>query len=119
MSERLKYLSKLEAGWLDGPNGTEGEPIDPALIQLLEAWLDEHVPNNEDPPYTFPTPEGGVEIEWSKGQDSYSIEFDPQTKIAIWFETNLDSGSFHEEVFDYESAEALKNIGHKLVGHLK
>ena len=68
---RLEELALLKDGWLDG----KGKALDQGSLKRLalamERWFDADLPL----PYLYPTPEGGVQAEWSLGQAEVSLEF--------------------------------------------
>ena len=76
VESRLDELALLEDGWLDG----EGDAISPLLIQLVRDKF--HKPEGLPQPFVYPTPEGGITVEWvfssedNEGEDSWiEIEF--------------------------------------------
>lgn len=58
---RLGELAALRCGWLDGA----GHSVDPAAIETAKALLLRLV--GQDRPGVFPTPEGGIQLEWPDG----------------------------------------------------
>ena len=69
---RMKELSALERGWFNG----EGESIEDRLSVLTSDLLVELVrtafkrkegPEGIEHPWIFPTPKGGIEVEWDLG----------------------------------------------------
>jgi hypothetical protein len=60
-NERLHELAQLDQGWLDG----DGEAIAPAALRLARAALRSLAHAGAPPPRIYPTPEGGVQAEWS------------------------------------------------------
>lgn len=77
---RLEELALLKDGWLDG----KGKALDQDSLQRLalamERWFDADLPL----PHLYPTPEGGVQAEWSLGQVEVSLEFSfPRLNAAL------------------------------------
>lgn len=69
---RLESISLLRDGWL---NGEGKRPQAEALGWLAKSWL-ELWPDDAPLPYVYPTPEGGVQMEWSFPVGSASLEVD-------------------------------------------
>jgi hypothetical protein len=67
---RLEELAQLQDGWLDG----KGRALDRAsLIRLAQAF-DERFGTDLPLPHLYPTPEGGVQAEWTLGRWEVSLE---------------------------------------------
>jgi len=64
--DRLAELEKLPTGWLDG----KGAALNPVCVAAARDVL----ASLESPPGVFPTPEGGVQLEWRGG---LSLTFQP------------------------------------------
>ncbi len=79
----------MEDGWL------EGEGVVPSMdcLDWLAATFDRHFPGDLPLPYLYPTPEGGVEAEWSLGSQSIIFEIDLATHRGDWlcFDKQSDS----------------------------
>lgn len=58
---RLKELISLSEGWLDG-DGLSVQPGAVKVADLLRVVLEN---TNTEVPYLYPTPEGGLQAEWS------------------------------------------------------
>ncbi|MGA5820865.1 hypothetical protein ACPC54_23730 [Kitasatospora sp. NPDC094028] len=75
---RLDELMALKPGWLDG----EGVPPGPAvaarvaaLINFLSIWA--------SPVRIYPTPEGGIKVEWDDGNLDHSIVIRPDLRLNL------------------------------------
>lgn len=113
MNPRLEHLATLRDGWLDG----DGKAIGPGAIaraddllrMLSEPWM----------PYVYPTPDGGVQIEF----DRRDRDGRPSADWLIEIEIEWD-GSACGFAFEYEGTdEKLFGLGrtedpHKLVAWL-
>ena len=74
----IQRMKALQAGWLDG----EGERISEAAASLAAERVSEFF--QKRPPHVFPTPEGGVSLEWDT-EDELDAEIGPDLKgIEIW-----------------------------------
>ena len=108
ISRQLADLRNLKDGWADGTQtaGQWGKGYGKApvgqgldwLAERLEAGYADDLPR----PYIYPTPEGGVSLEWSLGQNEASLEVDLLSHSAEWHCLNLSSGRSTEEDFDLD-----------------
>lgn len=77
----LEQMKVLECGWLDG----EGKRISKAVIDFAESRIVEGF--GFRPPQVFPTPEGGLSLEWDTDEE-LDAEIGPDLKgIMIWKDT--------------------------------
>ena len=87
---RLDEFRDMEDGWL------EGKGVAPSLAgrDWLAATFDRYFPDDLPLPYLYPTPEGGVEAEWSLGSQSVIFEIDLATHRGDWlcFDKQSDDG---------------------------
>jgi len=75
--DRLLELETLSAGWLDGAG------LPPALPALRNARA------LLVPPRLYPTPEGGVQAEWTIGSYEFAVTFEPDGSMsALLVETD-------------------------------
>ena len=77
---RLDEFRDMKDGWL------EGGGVAPSLdgLDWLASTFDRHFPDDLPLPYLYPTPEGGVEAEWSLGSQSIIFEIDLATHRGDW-----------------------------------
>ena len=95
---RLDEMRNLEDGWAKGmqPINSVGEWPGRAprhdgldwLATTFEQTYPEDLPN----PYAYPTPEGGVQIEWSIEPNSATLEINLEGRTGEWHSINLNSG---------------------------
>ncbi len=67
---RLEELAQLQDGWLDG----KGRAPDRASFIRLAQAFDERFSTDLPLPHLYPTPEGGVQAEWTLGPWEVSLE---------------------------------------------
>jgi hypothetical protein len=77
LESRLNTLSQLSPGWLDGEGVTPTPAAVEAARHLIWVLLNHRVPR----PRLAPTPEGGVEAEWSLGDREVSVTFEPDGSL--------------------------------------
>jgi hypothetical protein len=91
LDNRLGELEELQEGWLDG----DGLPPAPAALQSARATLAELLGLEAPRPRVYPTPEGGVQAEWTAGNHEISLTFQPDgTLYAV--AVNSESGEADE-----------------------
>lgn len=111
---RLEELAALKDGWLDG----KGQAPAPEKLLRLAALFDAHFDADLPLPHLYPTPEGGVQAEWSLGDWEASLEINLDTQSGEYQALNLTNRQTHEHILALSAAEgwetlneALKNIG--------
>ena len=83
----LYELRRLEDGWLDG----EGLAPDPDSLIWLSERFESLYPSSLPRPYIYPTPEGGVQAEWSLPPYEVSLTVDFATHGAVWHSLGLET----------------------------
>ena len=91
--DRLDELRNMEDGWLDGGGAAPCH----AGLDWLASSFERHFPRDLPLPYIFPTPEGGVETEWSIGRHSVILEVDLDSRQGDWlrFDKQSDEEDAH------------------------
>lgn len=84
---RLDELRELKHGWLDGGGSAPAH----AGLDWLAAAFDRYFPDDAPLPYTYPTPAGGVRLEWTLGAQEISLDIDLATHRARWHTLDLAS----------------------------
>lgn len=77
LESRLDALSRLSGGWLDGDGVTPTPAAVETARHLIWVLLNHGVPR----PRIAPTPEGGVEAEWSVDDREVSVTFEPDGSL--------------------------------------
>ena len=92
---QLESMKNLPMGWATGmqfagtPDPTYGIPpshedLD-RLASVFTVNLSDRIPN----PYAYPTPEGGIQLEWSIGPYESSLEIDFSNGTGEWHVLNM------------------------------
>ena len=110
---RLDELRSLKDGWLDG----EGKAPEPALLDWLSEKFDRDFPDALPLPHVYPTPEGGIQAEWSTSTREASLAIGPN-RSAEWRDLNLEQGKSNAESLDLGSASGW-DAAMQLIGALK
>ena len=99
---RLESLKALKDGWADGTNlpGRWGEghgkaPSPEGLDWLVGQFLARYA-SDLPCPYLYPTPEGGIQAEWSMGPNEASLEIDLDAHAAEWHCLNVNTSRADE-----------------------
>lgn len=99
---QLDEMRGIKDGWLDG-HGTA-----PSLKGL--AWLSEtfsrYYPHNATLPYVCPTPEGGINMEWSVGQREIGLEIDIEKHHGEWSWDDMGTGASDERCLDLDKHDS-------------
>ena len=93
ISARLDELRDMQDGWLNGA----GVAPSHAGLDWLNSSFERHFPMDLPLPYIFPTPEGGIEAEWSIGRYSVMFEIDLDSRQGDWL--RFDKQSDEEDAF--------------------
>ena len=98
---RLNELARLKDGWLNGKGRAINRNALNALARAFNKRFDRRLPL----PHFYPTPEGGVQAEWTIGDCEISLEFtfpslnakfyavrlfDKERKDPFLYQLNLD-----------------------------
>lgn len=75
---RLDELMALQPGWLDG----EGVPPGPG-VAAQAARIAESIANWATPPRIYPTPDGGIELEWDDDNLNHSIAIGTDLRLNL------------------------------------
>ena len=92
----LEELRELKNGWLDG----EGLAPDHNALDWLAKSFDKHYPDDLPLPHVYPTPEGGVQVEWSLPPSEISLDIDIANQRGQWHELNLNTDKEKEKMLN-------------------
>ncbi len=98
ISARLDELRNMQDGWLDGDGSAPGH----VGLDWLASSFERHFPSDLPLPYIFPTPEGGVEAEWSIGRHSVIFEIDLDSRQGDWLRFDKQSDEEDARVLDLD-----------------
>ena len=110
VSARLDDLRMLKDGWLDG----EGKAPEVEFLDWFADRFERKYPPEFPLPYVYPTPEGGIQAEWSIPSCEASLTIDP-TRTAEWYELDLHLNQDSSERFDLASDEGWFRLS-QLIG---
>lgn len=85
---RLDEFRNLRDGWLDG----DGMAPKHSNLDWLSNVFGRYYPGDLPLPYTYPTPNGGVSLEWSFGVREADVEIDLERRTGKWFVFNKETG---------------------------
>lgn len=110
VSLRLDALSTLRDGWLDGKGiAPTGEKLD-WLAKQFDAYFSDDLPL----PHLYPTPEGGIQAEWSIGEWDVTLEIDLSNFFAQYQAMHFTSREVQEYVLQLEEASGWRILNHQL-----
>ena len=107
---RLDEFRGMSDGWLDG-GGTA--PSQSGLDWLVDSF-ESCFPADAPLPYTYPTPDGGIQMEWSIGPKEISLDIDITTQKAEWHSLDTDSLESDERPLDPLDADSWEWLASQL-----
>ena len=89
---QLDDLRSLKNGWFDNKG------LAPSIegLDWLTEWFEQQIPSTLPFPYLYPTPEGGVQAEWTFDIVELSMEIDLSQKCAEWHLLNMHTDKDEE-----------------------
>lgn len=106
---QLDDFRQLRDGWADGMqspadwgNGYGKAPSHRGL-DWLAGRFQQCYPAHAPTPYLYPTPEGGVQAEWSLGPQEISLEVNLETRQAYWHRLNVHTIENEERELDLDA----------------
>ena len=94
----LDEFRNMEDGWLDGDGLAPGH----AGLDWLAAVFSSRYPGDAPLPFTYPTPEGGVWLEWTLGQQEISLNIDITGHQGYWHRLDMTSLADDERELDLD-----------------
>jgi hypothetical protein len=96
----------LKNGWLDGLG------LAPSLggLQWFAESFESQFPSRLPLPYLYPTPTGGVQLEWSIKGREISLEIDLNTGRGEWHALNLETDEAEESVLDLRPNDGWDSV---------
>ena len=93
----MPVASSTRRAWSRLPSAiSTRKPSPSGLAWLSKAWT-EAWPDEAALPYAYPTPEGGVQFEWSTAETSLTAELDLNTRVAEVLVSRTADGEVLEE----------------------
>ena len=90
---QLDEMRSMKDEWLDG----YGTAPSSDGLDWLSAVFSRHYPKDAALPHVYPTPEGGINMEWSLGQREIGLEIDLKKHHGEWSWDDMDTGASGEE----------------------
>jgi hypothetical protein len=76
--DRIEELLALKPGWLDGEGQAPSAPVLLAAGRLVDS-----IPCPPGTVRIYPTPEGGVELEWDDANLNHAITIGPDRRLHL------------------------------------
>lgn len=97
---RLDELRDMRDGWLEGgglaPKSNE--------LDWLSTAFERYYPDDVLLPYTYPTPEGGISMEWSVENNAVILDIDLDAHSAEWLWFDRDSDDEFERTLNMDES---------------
>ena len=103
LAARIDELKLLADGWLDG----RGRAPDPGGLDWARELLETHLPDQLQLPHLYPTPDGGIQAEWSLRGTEISLDLDLEEQSGDWHEFDPTSGAEITEALNFSEPEAI------------
>ena len=90
IDRELEELDAVDDGWADGLQDPRswgsgmGKAVDDGGLEWLKGQFAAHYPSTLERPLLYPTPEGGVLVEWSMIPKDPRLEIDLETREGVW-----------------------------------
>ena len=107
---RLDEFRDMKDGWLDG----KGVAPTRAGLDRLAASFERNYPDDLPLPHTYPTPEGGVRMEWDTDDSAIVFEIDPDSQGAYWLWFDRSSDSDDERTLNLNNMETWEWIASEI-----
>ena len=120
--ERLESLKSLEDGWASGTqlarqwDAAYSKAPDSEGLDWLAAQFTQFYPDTLPRPYIYPTPEGGVQIEWPLGEQEASLEIDLRTHSAEWQCLDFGTSATVDRTLGLDTPASWKWLTEQLAG---
>ncbi|MCM8625129.1 hypothetical protein [Accumulibacter sp.] len=101
---RLEEIFLLKDGWI------EGKGVSPPKegLEWLSRSFATHYPDDLVLPYLYPTPEGGIQMEWTLGKTEVSLEIDLFAHAAHWHTLDLPTEEEASRVVRLDESDGWK-----------
>jgi len=107
---RLEEISTIEDGWLDGEGIAPKKDNLDWFSNMFEGNFDKNLPL----PFIFPTPEGGIQAEWTINQHEISLTINLDSKDSYYHELNFSNDQEDEDKFNLNNTEDWRKLNLKL-----
>lgn len=117
---QIAGMRHLEDGWADGMQSAEtwgrgyGKALSAEGLDWIAGQFDFHYAQYLPRPFLYPTPEGGIQAEWSIGPYEASIEIDILQHIGYWHCFDIENNTSTERNFDLDQADSWHWIAHEI-----
>ena len=111
---RLDEFKLLKNGWLEG----QGRAPKADHLDWLAESFDSFFPDELPTPYFYPTPDGGVQAEWTIEDAEASLEIDLKKRISHWHLLDVESDEESETELDLSKSEDWLELAKLLKGLL-
>ncbi len=107
---RLDEFRNLQNGWFEG----EGVAPPQTGLDWLTRTFYQYYPVADELPYSYPTPEGGVQFEWSVGYWEFTLEVDLIGKSGEWRRLNLTTKESSSAELDLSGPDAWLDLSSEI-----
>jgi len=110
VAARIDELKLLADGWLDGA----GKAPDNGALDWVQGLFETRFPDHLQLPFLYPTPDGGIQAEWSIGTTEITFEIDLTEQTGDWHEYNCESEDEIVKALHFEESDAIAWVVHRI-----
>lgn len=107
---RLDEFRDMRDGWLEG----KGRAPPHSGLDWLSDTFKARYPDEVLLPHTYPTPEGGVRMEWTRDNNVAILEIDLHRRSGNWLYFNRNSDVEQEKVLDLQVPDQWTWLAHEI-----
>jgi hypothetical protein len=107
---RLDQLLLLKDGWLEG----RGSAPTSSGVDWLRDKFAQHYPEDLPMPFVYPTPEGGIRLEWSFQSHEITVDIDLGAGIGAFHSLSFASDEEHSENLDLGELSGWEFLAKKI-----
>ena len=110
VAARVDELRSLRDGWLD----RQGRAPSKSGLDWLTSMFDQRFQDDLALPHLYPTPEGGVQAEWSFHPHDIGLNIDLDTHRGEWYRLNLETDEDETHILDLNDDAAWDWLANSL-----
>jgi len=110
LDAQLEELGMLRDGWLNG----EGQALSPSALRKLASLFRRYLDPALPPPRIYPTPQNGVQAEWTFGRWEAELEIALSNLQAEYFAAHMETDETREQMLSLHEAAAWATLNREL-----
>ena len=107
---QLDEMRGMKDGWMDGCGTAPSRDG----LDWLSAVFSRHYPRDAAQPHACPTPEGGINMEWSVGRREIGLEIDLKEHRGEWSWDDMGTGASSEKDLHLDERDSWEWIANQI-----